>query len=75
MADGVWKVVNPLAFGRSRQLFPNQFFDPSTPLRNVDDGRKKKKSREKSGENSGPLTSLPVDCLNRDRLQHARAKK
>ena len=47
MADGVWKVVNPLVFGRSRQLLLNKFFDPSSPLRNVDDGRKKKKRREK----------------------------
>ena len=33
-------------------------------MRNVDDGEKKKKNkRKKNGENSGPLTSLPVDRL------------
>ena len=42
-------------------------------MRKVDDGekkkekkRKKRKKREKNGENSGPLTSLPVDRLNGD---------
>ena len=70
MADRGWKVVNPFVFGRSLQLLLNKFFDPITPLRNLDDWRKKKKRREESGENSGPLTSLPVDCLNSDRQQH-----
>ena len=37
-------------------------------MRKVDDGEKRKK-REKNGENSGPLTSLPVDRLKGDRLQ------
>ena len=35
-------------------------------MRNVDDGeekKKKEKKREKNGDNSGPLTSLPVDRL------------
>ena len=31
--------------------------------------KEKKEKREKNGENSGPLTSLPVDRLNSDRLQ------
>ena len=31
MAEGVWKVVYPKVFGRSRQLSLNKFFDPSTP--------------------------------------------
>ena len=71
MADGVWKVVYPKVFGRSRHLLLNKFFDQSIPsMRNVDDGEKKKeKKREKNGENSGPLTSLPVNRLNGDRLQ------
>ena len=51
----------------------NKFFDPNTPsMRKVDNGekrRRKKKEREKNGGNSGPLTSLPVDRLNGDRLQ------
>ena len=60
MADGVWKGVQPLVIGRSRQLSLNKVFDPSTPsMRKVDDGEKKrkekKKEREKNGENSGPL--------------------
>ena len=34
-------------------------------MRKVDDGEKKgkKKKKEKNDENSGPLTSLPVDRL------------
>ena len=34
-------------------------------MRKVDDGEKKKKrkKKEKNGENSGPLTSLPVKPL------------
>ena len=47
----------------------NRFFDPSTPfMRIVDDGEKWKKEekqkKEKNGENSSPLISLPVDRLN-----------
>ena len=73
MADGVWKVVYPQVFGRSRQLSLNKFLDPSIPsMRKVDNGEKRKK-REKNGENSGPLTSLPVDRLNGDRLQRRRS--
>ena len=73
MADGVWKVVYPQVFGRSRQLSLNKFLDPSIPsMRKVDDGEKRKK-REKNGENSSPLTSLPVDRLNGDRLQRRRS--
>ena len=48
MADGVWKVVYPWVFGRSRQLSLNKFFDPSTPsMRKVDNGEKKRKKRKK----------------------------
>ena len=63
MADGVWKGVKPKVFGHFQPLLLNKFFDPSTPfMRKVDDGEKKQeKKREKNGENSGPLTSLPVD--------------
>ena len=57
MADGVWKGVYPQIFGRSKQLSPNKFFDPSTPsMRKVDDGEKKKRKKEKIGENSRPIT-------------------
>ena len=31
MADGVWKLVFPLVFGRSKRLLQNKFFHPSTP--------------------------------------------
>ena len=49
----------------------NKFFDQCIPsMRNVDDGEKKQDTRKKNGENSGPLTSLPVNRLNSDRLQH-----
>ena len=75
MADGVWKGVQSYVIGHSNQLLLNRFFDPSTPSkRKVDAGEKKKKEREreKNGENSGPLTSLPVDRLNGDQLQHRR---
>ena len=47
MADGVWKVVYPQVFGRSRHLLLNKFFDPSTPsMRKVDDGEKKRKEKK-----------------------------
>ena len=39
-------------------------------MRNIDDGEKKE---EKIGENSGPLTTLPVNHLKGDRLQHRRS--
>ena len=40
-------------------------------MRKVDDGeeKRKEKRKEKNGDNSGPLTSLPVDRMNDDRLQ------
>ena len=73
MADGVPKGVQRYVFGHSEQLWLYKFFDKSIPsMRNVDDGEKKKKKRKeekKNGENSGPLTSLPVIRLNGDRLQ------
>ena len=70
MVDGVWKGVYPKIFGRSHQLFLNKFFYPGTPSkRKGRDGDKKmkKKMEEKiiknNGENSGTLSSLPVDRL------------
>ena len=36
---------------------------------NIDDGEKKKRKKEKIGENSRPITSLSVNHLNGDRLQ------
>ena len=47
-------------------LLLNKFFDPSTPsMRKGRDGEKKWKKwkMENNGENSGPLSSLPVDRL------------
>ena len=44
-------------------------------MRKVDDSETRKtrqEKREKNGENSDPLTSLPVDRLNGDRLQRRR---
>ena len=35
--------------------------------------QQRKKKKEKNGENSGPLTSWPVGCLNGDWLQRLRA--
>ena len=43
------------------------FFTPS--MRRVDNREKEKRKWEKISENSGPLTSLPVNRLNSDRLQ------
>ena len=68
MADGVWKVVYPKIFGRSRQHLLNKFFDLSTPsMRKGCDGEygmgKKWNGMENNDENSGPLTSLPVERL------------
>ena len=51
MADGVWKGVYPSIFGRSCQLLPNKFFDPSTPsMRKVDDGEKREKEKKEKNE-------------------------
>ena len=48
MADGVWKVVYPMVFGRSRHLLLNKFFDLiSLSMRKVDKGKKKKKEKKK----------------------------
>ena len=53
MAEGDWKDVYPLVFGRSKQLSLNKFFDPSTPSmrkgRNGGNGKKKEKTDENSG--------------------------
>ena len=58
-------------FGHSEQHSLNKFYAQSIPsMRNVEDGEKKR--REKNGENSSPLTSLPVGRLNSDRLQRRR---
>ena len=52
--------------------------DPSTPSmrkgRNGENGKKMENGKmENNDENSGPLTSLPVDRLNGDRLQRRRS--
>ena len=73
MAYGVWNGSNPRLLPISSHFRKISFWDPSIPsMRKVDDGekrRRKKREREKNGGNSGPLTSLPVDGLNGDRLQ------
>ena len=48
MADGVWKDVYPLVFGRSKQLSQNMLFDPSAP--SMRKGRGGKKNRGGDGE-------------------------
>ena len=67
MADGIWKGVQSQVIGRSDQLSINKFFDPNTPsIRKGHDGENEKKREgeiENKGENSGPLSSLPVDRL------------
>ena len=51
MADGVWKYVYPYVFWLSKQLLPNEFFDPSTPSkRKVDSREEKRKEKEKKRE-------------------------
>ena len=48
MADEVWKSIDFWAFGRSRHLSLNRFFDPSTPsMRKGDDGGEKKKKENR----------------------------
>ena len=49
MANGLWKGV----FGRSKQLWLNKFFDPSTPsMRKGRDGERKKTGK-KTGKTEG----------------------
>ena len=64
MADGAWKYVKPYVIDPSDQLLLNKFFDPS--IQSMRKGRDGEKMKENNGENSGPLTSLPVDRLNGD---------
>ena len=46
---------------------PINFFDLVTPsMRNID----ARKEEERTGENSSTVTLLPVNRLNRDRLQY-----
>ena len=42
-------------------------------MRKGRDGEQKQKTKENNDGNSGPLTSLPVDRLNGDRLQRRRS--
>ena len=71
MADGIWKGVYPLVFGRAHQLSLNRFFDPSTPSmrkgRDGGNGGKKKKIRMKIVA----TTSLPAV----DRPNAARSRQ
>ena len=70
MAEGVWKGVYLQVFGRSRQLSLNKFFDPSTPsMRKGRDGENRMENGKNNVENSGPLTTLPVDRTNANRLE------
>ena len=65
MSDGVWKRVQSQVIGRSDQLSLNKFLDQSTTsMRKGRDGENGKiNGMENNGENSGPLTTLPVDRL------------
>ena len=47
MADGVWKGVESLVIGRSRQLLLNKFFDRSTPSMRKGRDEKKEKRKER----------------------------
>ena len=62
-------------FGRSKQLSPNKFFDPSTPsMRKGRDREKRKKKRRKRRMKIVATTSLPaVDCPNADHWNAARS--
>ena len=72
MGNGVWKGVYPSTFGHSHQLSLNKFFNQrSGSMRKGCDGEVEEE--EKKSENSGSLTSLPVDHLNGDRLQRRRS--
>ena len=75
MADGVWKGVYPLVFGRSKQLLLNMFFDPSISSmskgrdgekkRGEKNGKKKRGKKEKTDGNSGHYvvaSSRPPEC-------------
>ena len=57
MADGVWKGVYPLVFGRSDQSLLNKFFGPSPPsMRKGRGGGEmggKQGRKKKNDENSG----------------------
>ena len=58
MADGVWKSVYCIVFGRSRQLLPKKFFDPSTPsLKKEDNGETEKKRGVKTGKKYNVVNS------------------
>ena len=81
MAEGVCKGVYPWIFGRSKQLSPSKFFDPSTPsMRKGRNGGEKKRGRKKTGKKEKKLmiimatTLLPaVDRPNADRWNAARS--
>ena len=61
----------PLGFGALPSTFGmNKFLIQALLLwETLTTEKEKQKKRENSGENSGPLTSLPIDLLNVDRLQ------
>ena len=68
MANGVWKGI--WVFGRSKQLLPNKFFDPSTPsMRKGCDGEKR--GGKTTDENSGHYviaSSRPQECRPLERI-------
>ena len=65
MTNGVWKCVQPGVIGHFKPLLLNEFFDQSTPSmrKGRDGGEWKMEKMENNGENSGPLTLLPVNRL------------
>ena len=62
MADGVWKGVYPLVFGRSKQHLLNKFFDLSTPFMRI--GGDGGKTEKKGGRNGGIKIKLLLILTN-----------
>ena len=75
MASDVWKGVCHVFFGGANN-FPKISFLLEQPFQKKQWWRRKKektRKREKIGEKSDPLTSLPVNCLNNNCLQRQRS--
>ena len=63
MADGVWKSVYCIVFGRSRQLSLDKFLDPSTPfMKKVDNGEKKEEKIMLFIMATNVITSQQPEC-------------
>ena len=57
MADGVWKDVIPIVFGRSGQLSLYMFFDPRTPSMRKGCDREKWEKNGKKNKQAGTCIS------------------